>query len=176
MPGPYDELEKEAENLERQSKEEFNKKGFILAISLLEEAKEIYSKLGFHGKIDMLNQRILRLKNLIRFERQDTAVKTKSEVDFQKRVDKVLIEKERYQEKKIAENKLPSPEVKKKLEKIRLLKEKAAKEQKLGKFPRVIGRYEYILELYKSIPKDIINLSTEILEIEKKLSIIRTKK
>ena len=176
MPGPYDELEKEAENLERQSKEEFNKKGFILAISLLEEAKEIYSKLGFHGKIDMLNQRILRLKNLIRFERQDTAVKTKSEVDFQKRVDKVLIEKVRYQEKKIAENKLPSPEVKKKLEKIRLLKEKAAKEQKLGKFPRVIGRYEYILELYKSIPKDIINLSTEILEIEKKLSIIRTKK
>lgn len=176
MPGPYDELEKEAENLERQSKEEFNKKGFILAISLLEEAKEIYSKLGFHGKIDMLNQRILRLKNLIRFERQDTAVKTKSEVDFQKRVDKVLIEKERYQEKKIAENKSPSPEVKKKLEKIRLLKEKAAKEQKLGKFPRVIGRYEYILELYKSIPKDIIDLSTEILEIEKKLSIIRTKK
>lgn len=176
MPGPYDELEKEAENLERQSKEEFNKKGFILAISLLEEAKEIYSKLGFHGKIDMLNQRILRLKNLIRFERQDTAVKTKSEVDFQKRVDKVLIEKVRYQEKKIAENKLPSPEVKKKLEKIRLLKEKAAKEQKLGKFPRVIGRYEYILELYKSIPKDIIDLSTEILEIEKKLSIIRTKK
>ena len=76
----------------------------------------------------------------------------------------------------MAEDKLPSPEVKKKLEKIKLLKEKAAKEEKLGKFPRVIGRYEYILELYKSIPKDIIDLSAEILEIEKKLSIIRTKK
>ena len=100
MPGPYDELEKEAENLERQSKEEFNKKNFILAISLLEEAKEIYSKLGFHGKIGMINKHILRLKNLIRFERQDTAVKTKSEVDFQKRVDKALTEKKSYQEKK----------------------------------------------------------------------------
>ena len=46
MPGPYDELEKEAENLERQSKEEFKNKNFISAISLLEEAQEILNKLG----------------------------------------------------------------------------------------------------------------------------------
>ena len=41
MPGPFDELEKEAETLEKRSKEEFTNKNFISAISLLEEAKEI---------------------------------------------------------------------------------------------------------------------------------------
>ena len=39
MPGPFDELEKEAETLEKQSKEEFNKKSFFLAISLFVESK-----------------------------------------------------------------------------------------------------------------------------------------
>jgi len=70
MPGPFNEIEKEAERLEKQSKEEFNKKNFILSVSLLEEAKEIYRKLGFQGKIGMLNQRIARVKNLIKHEQQ----------------------------------------------------------------------------------------------------------
>ena len=67
MPGPFDELEKEAETLEKQSKEEFNKKSFVLAITLLEEAKEIYSKLGYQGKINMINKLIAQLKNLVKF-------------------------------------------------------------------------------------------------------------
>ena len=52
MPGPYDELEKEAERLEKQSKNEFGKKNFLSAISLLNEAKDIYldaSPLGTTG-------------------------------------------------------------------------------------------------------------------------------
>ncbi|MFW9990368.1 MAG: hypothetical protein ACFFC3_17130 [Candidatus Odinarchaeota archaeon] len=47
MPGPFDELEKEAERLEQQSKVEFQAKNYVSAISFLEEAKEIYSKLGY---------------------------------------------------------------------------------------------------------------------------------
>ena len=35
MTGPFHQLEKEAETLEKQSKEEFNRKSFVLAISLL---------------------------------------------------------------------------------------------------------------------------------------------
>jgi len=65
--------------------------------------------------------------------------------------------------------------MKKNLEKVNLLIEKAEKEETLGKNERVIGRYEYILELYRSIPQDIINFSREIEEIEKKLSILRTR-
>ena len=89
MPGPYDELEKKAETLENQSKIEFQKKNFSSTVALLEEAKAVYSQLGFHGKIGMLNQRILRVKNLLKREIQETTLKTKSEQDFQKRVEKV---------------------------------------------------------------------------------------
>ena len=165
----------EAERLEKQSKEEFQKKDYVSAISLLEEAKEIYSKLGYQGKIGMIDKRIFQLKNLVKFQKQDTMVKTKGEVEFQKRVDKVLGEKERYNEKKISEQKALSPEIKQKIEKINLLIEKVKKEEKLGNITRVIGRYEYLLELYKSIPKDIINYSKEIYETEKKVVKFREK-
>ena len=63
MPGPFDELEKEAENLEKQSKEEFTKKNYVFSISLLEEAKEIYSKLGYQGKIGMINNLHITYEN-----------------------------------------------------------------------------------------------------------------
>ncbi len=175
MPGPFDELEKEAEFLEKRSKEEFNQKNFTSTISLLEEAKEIYSKLGYNGKIGMIKKRIFQVKNLVKFEKQDTIVKTKGEFEFRQRVDKVLGEKERYADKKLAEQKTLSTDMKNKLEKINLLLEKAEKEEKLGKYPRVIGRYEYLLELYKSIPKEIVNFSKEIYEIEKKIAMFREK-
>ncbi|MFW9901732.1 MAG: hypothetical protein ACFFDY_10670 [Candidatus Thorarchaeota archaeon] len=173
--GPYDALEKEAERLENQSKDEFGKKNFVMAISFLEEAKEIYSKLGFQGKIGMINQRIARLKNLVKFEKQDTMVQTKSEQEFQERVQKVMNEKQMYQEKQAEVQMALSPEMIQKLEKIKLLKEKAEKEEKLNKFSRVLGRYEYILELYKSIPKEIMDTRKEIYEIEKKISLIKPK-
>jgi len=173
MPGPYDELEKEAENLERQSKEEFNNKNFISAISLLEETKEIYSKLGFQGKIRMITQRIAQLKNLIKYEKQDTVVRTRGEAEFQQRVDDVLEEREQVIEKKISEQKILPPEMKIKLEQIGMIEEKAEKEEKLGKISRVIGRYEYILEIFKSIPNEVMNFSNEINKIEKKISTLR---
>jgi hypothetical protein len=175
MPGPFNELEKEAENLERQSKEEFSKKNFILAISLLEEAKDTYTKLGYQGKVGMIDKRIFQLKNLVKFSKEDSVLKTKEELHFQEQVDKVMVEKQRYDDKQQAESKVFSPEIIKKIEKITLLIEKAEKEEKLGKYSRVLGRYEYILELYKSIPKEIKNFSNEIHEIEKKIFLIRQK-
>jgi len=175
MPGPYDELEKKAETLERQSKIEFGKKNFPSTISLLEETKAIYAQLGFHGKIGMLNQRISRVRNLIKLGEHETTIKTKNEQEFQNRVNKVLNEKQRYQDKLLNQQQALTPAVRNKIEKIKMLSEKAEKEEKLGKYPRVIGRYEYILELYKSIPEDSMDLSNNIVEIEKKISILRTK-
>ena len=175
MPGPFDELEKEAESLETQSKEEFNRKNFIKAISLLVEAKEIYKKLGYNGKIGMLDKRISQLKNLDKFETQDTIEKKKSEIEFQQRVNKVLGERERYHDKKLAEKKVLPPKITNIIEKINLVKKKVEKEEKIGKYSRVIGRYEYLLELYKSIPTEIVNFTNEIYEIEKKIAIIREK-
>jgi mevalonate kinase len=176
MPGPYDELEKEAERLEKQSKNEFGKKNFISAISLIKEAKDIYSKLGFQGKIGMIDKRIAQLNNLVKFEKQDSDMKTKGEEVFQKRVDEVIKEKQRYTEKILSEQRILPPEIKRKLERIDLLVEKAEKEEKLKKYSRVIGRYEYILEIYNSIPKDIGDFSQRIYEIEKKIAMLQTKK
>ncbi|MHA2181225.1 MAG: hypothetical protein ACXAAH_07360 [Promethearchaeota archaeon] len=176
MPGPYDELENEAEKLEKQSKIEFSKKSFISAISLLEEAKNIYSKLGFEGKISMIDQRISRLNNLVKFEKQDLAIKTKGEEALQKRADEVIKEKQRYTEKKLSAQRAIPPEIQRKLERIDLIIKKAEKEEQLGKYPRVIRRYEYILEIYNSIPNDIGDFSPQINEIEKKIAILHTKK
>lgn len=175
MPGPYDELEKKAETLEKQSKIEFGKKNFRSTIILLEETKAIYAQLRFHGKIGMLNQRIARIKNVIMLKEHERTIKTKNEQKFQKQVEKALSEKQRYQDKQLAQQQALSPEIKNKLEKVKMLSEKAEKEEKLGKYPRVLGRYEYILELYKSIPKDSIDFSNNIVEIEKKLLFLRTK-
>lgn len=175
MPGPFDELEKEAERLEKQSKEEFAKRNFVTAISFLEEAQELYEKLGFQGKIRMITQRIAQVKNLVKYETKDSAVITKGETEFQKRVDKVLKEKETFGEKKLSEQKAVPPEMKKKLEQVAMMLEKAEKEEKLGKYSRVIGRYEYILEIYRAIPKDLINFSNEIYEIEKKIATLGSK-
>ncbi len=43
----HDNLEEEAEKLENQSKEEFNKKNYTIAISLLNEAKAVYKQFGY---------------------------------------------------------------------------------------------------------------------------------
>ena len=125
--------------------------------------------------IKMIKKRIAQLKNLVKFEKQNAVVKTKGEIKFQKRVDKVLHEKDRDQRYKLAEQKTLPPEVRQKLEKINLLHEKAVKEEKLGQYPRVLGRYEFLLELYKSIPKEIMNFTKEIYETENKIESIREK-
>ena len=123
--------------------------------------------MGSRNDIGMIDQRIARLHNLVKYEKQDSAIKTKGEREFEKRVDKVIKEKERFQERRVAELNALSPEMKRKIEKINLLVEKAEKEEKLGKLSRVIGRYEYLLELYKSIPKEIQDFSMQVYEIEK---------
>jgi len=172
----HDNLEEEAEKLENQSKEEFNKKNYTIAISLLNEAKEVYKQLGYGGKVGIIQKRISQMKNLMVFEKQDTYLKTKNEAKFQHRIDKVLTEKKRYENKQIESLKEIPPQIKGKLEKINLLKEKVEKELKLGRIERVKGRYEYIIELYKSIPISIVNSSFEILEIERILSSLGDKK
>ena len=175
MPGPFDELEREAENLEKQSKGEFNRKNFVSAVNLLKEAQEIYSKLGFQGKVDMIKKRIAQLMNVVKHQKQSTDIKAQNEEILQQRVDKVLKEKERFSNQKLVEQRALSPEMKKNLEKIDLLLEKAKKEEKLGNYSRVIKRYEFIIELYKSIPKEDINFSNEITEIKKKLTALHSK-
>ena len=67
----YDvELEKEAEELKKQAKEEVGQKNYDLAILLLMDAKDIYIQLGFQGQINMMDKQIARYKNVVDFEKK----------------------------------------------------------------------------------------------------------
>jgi len=60
--------EKEADQLEREAKDELSKKNYHSAIELFEKAKVINQELGFHGKGNMIDKRIQRTKRLILYE------------------------------------------------------------------------------------------------------------
>jgi len=45
----------------------------------------------------------------------------------------------------------------------------------MNKIPRVIKRYEYLLQLYKSIPINFVDLSEEISSTEKNISELKKK-
>ena len=80
----YDvELEKEAEELKKQAKEEVGQKNYDLAILLLMDAKDIYIQLGFQGQINMMDKQIARYKNVVDFEKK-TQVNKKTFSDKQK--------------------------------------------------------------------------------------------
>ena len=56
-----------------------------------------------------------------------------------------------------------------------LVRAKADKEESMSKFSRVLARYQYILSLYNSIPKDAIDLSEQISEVEQKILDLKAK-
>ncbi|MHA1458432.1 MAG: hypothetical protein ACTSQR_02080 [Promethearchaeota archaeon] len=95
--------------------------------------------------------------------------KLKQEQEFQGRVSKVMSEKERYNKKLRQQQTALPPDIRNKIEKIKLIQEKAEKEESSKNFSRALARYQYILELYESIPKESVDLSNEISEMEQKI-------
>ncbi|MFX1493093.1 MAG: hypothetical protein ACFFBZ_02295, partial [Promethearchaeota archaeon] len=63
-----DDLLKQAEDLEKQSKNEIKNKNYNVAISCLLNAKDIYTRLGLTGQVGILLKEIVRLKNLAKEE------------------------------------------------------------------------------------------------------------
>jgi hypothetical protein len=107
---------------------------------------------------------------------QKILIKEKDDQEFQKRVESINSEKQRVEEKKLQQQVVLPPLIRNKLEKVKLVKIKAEKEEQMGKFERVISRFQFILEEYKSIPNDIIDLSSEITATEQKLMELKEKK
>ena len=60
-------------------------------------------------------------------------------------------------------------------EKIELIRTKADKEESMNNFSRVLSRYEYILSLYNSIPKESIDLSEQIQKVKQKILDLKEK-
>ncbi|MFX1558510.1 MAG: hypothetical protein ACFFC9_14755 [Promethearchaeota archaeon] len=172
-------LLKEAEQNLDKAKECLNKNKFDEAKLNYEKAIELFNELGWVNQVKTLQRELFNInvykKETERKMQQDISTKQKSQEEFQKRVVKTLSEQHKYQEQQLKKLTALPPDIKIKLDKANLIKEKIKKEEELKNYSRVLGRYKYLLELYKSIPTDSIDLSEEIVDTEKKISELKEK-
>jgi hypothetical protein len=174
-----DSLLKEAEEQLDSAKQYIKKRLFDEAKISYEKAIEIFNELGWHNQVKTIQRELFNIKiykkEAERKLQQEMISKQKKQEEFQKRVASTLTEQKRFQEKQLKKLSALPPEVKVKLEKAKLIKLKAEKDEELKRYTRVIGRYEYLLDLYKSIPVEFVNLSEEISDAEKKISDLKEK-
>ncbi|TFG30051.1 MAG: hypothetical protein EU532_01860 [Promethearchaeota archaeon] len=143
------------------------------------EALDIFKMLGWFDQADILYREIQHVEiyktEFLKKQSFEDQKRQKREELFQKRVD-ALLEEQSQKKSLIRANlmKLP-PEIRKIIDKINLLIEKAEKEVTAQIYERALNRYEYILELYRSIPPDKLNLTEEIAEINQKIEDLKVK-
>ena len=159
--------------------QKLKQKDYDAAKVLYTQAIELFTQLGWHDQITILQKELYNIDLYKKEEelklKKASYSKIKEEQDFQKRVSEVLNEKQKYQVKQQERQRALSPEIKSKLEKVELVRAKADKEESMNKFSRVLARYQYILSMYNSIPKDIVDLSEQISEVEQKILDLKAK-
>jgi len=174
-----DELISKGQEILEMGNRKLKLKEYDEAKNLYTQAIGLFTQLGWHDQITILKKELYNIDLYKKEEelklKKESFSKIKGEQDFQKRVSDVLNEKQKFQAKQQERRRAVSPEIKSKLEKIELVRAKADKEENMNKFSRVLSRYEYILSVYNSIPKDAIDLSEQILLIEQKISQLKTK-
>ncbi|MBY9018391.1 MAG: hypothetical protein KGD66_06115 [Candidatus Lokiarchaeota archaeon] len=173
-------LLKEAEDLLADGNRALVSKDYDNATSSYQQAIKIFNQMGWLDQTRTLQKELRNIELYKKEEQrkieQKILIKKKNDHEFQKRVDSVTSEKQRFEEKKLQQRVVLPPLIRNKLEKVNLAKNKAEKEEKMGKFERVISRFQFILEEYKSIPNDVIDLSSEISATEQKLMELKEKK
>ncbi|MBD3213834.1 MAG: hypothetical protein GF311_14590 [Candidatus Lokiarchaeota archaeon] len=172
-------LIKEAEKFLEQAKNQVDNKQFDDAKGLYRMAIKKFKELGWFSQVDNLYDEVKNLEQYkldhFKKQREEEERRKKQRDAFQKRIQDVKLEKEKEEKRRLEQIRSLSPDEKKKLEKARLLLDKAEKEEGLGKTKRAIGRYNLILDLYNSLPKDKINLSNDIVKIKKTISDLESK-
>jgi len=174
-----DEMIAKGQDLLEKGNQKLKQKEYDEAKVLYTQAIELFTQLGWHNQIGILEK---ELKN-IDFHRKEEEKKgeiarlneVKQEQEFQKRVSKVMSEKQRYNNKLQQRHTALSPDIRRKIEKINLVQLKAEKEESSNNFSRALSRYQYILELYHSIPKESVDLSNKISEVEQKILGLKAK-
>ncbi len=174
-----DELTSKGQELLELGNQKLKQKEFDEAKNLYTQAIGLFTQLGWYDQITILRNEIRNIELYKREEelklKKASYSKIKEEQDFQKRVSDVLNEKQKNQAKQQERQRALPPEIKSKLERVELVRTKADKEESMNNFPRVLSRYQYILSLYNSIPKDIINLTEDIRLIEQKIIDVKAK-
>ena len=168
-----DELIAKGQDLLEKGNQKLKKKEYEEAKVFYTQAIELFTQLGWHNQIGILEKELwnidLHKKEEEKKGEMARLTKLKQEQEFQSRVSKVMSEKERHSKKLQQQQTAFSPEIRSKIEKIKLVQLKAEKEESSNNFSRALARYQYILELYQSIPEESIDLSNEIKKIEQKI-------
>lgn len=155
------------------------KKDFKTAKDWYKEAIDIFKELKLFDVVSGLYKERDNIEKLkteqLKNERQKLQERELKEERFQKRVDDILSEKKKIEEEKLIQLRTIPPEVKEKIEKAQMLMDKAEKEIQMNKFQRAIGRYQIIIEMYRTIPKETMDLSLKVTEIESKISDLQSK-
>lgn len=173
-------LLKEAEDLLANGNQAMINKDYDKTTTSYQQAIKIFNQIGWLDQTRTLQKELRNIELYKKEEQrkieQKILIKKKDDREFQERVDGITNEKLRYEEKKFQQQTVLPPLIRNKLEKVKLAKIKAEKEEQMGKFERVISRFQFILEEYKSIPNDVIDLSREISLTEQKLMELKEKK
>jgi len=173
-----DELIAKGQGLLEKGNEKLKQKEYDQAKIFYTQAIELFTQLGWHNQISILEKELRNIdmykKEAEKKEEIARLNKLKQEQDFQTRVSKVMDEKQKFNKKQQPQTSV-SPEIRSKLQKIKLVREKAEKEENSNNFSRALARYQYILELYQSIPKESIDLSKKVSEVEQKIIDLKAK-
>ncbi len=168
-----DELIAKGQELLEKGNQKLKQKEYDEAKVLYTQAIELFTQLGWHNQIGILEKELwnIDLHKKEEEKKEETARLNilKQDQDFQNRVSEVMSEKQKHNQKLQQRHTALSPDIRSKIEKIKLVQLKAEKEESSKNFSGALARYQYILELYQSIPKESIDLSNEILAIEQKI-------
>jgi hypothetical protein len=172
-------LQSDLEHLLDSAKKAIKDKNYDVAKISYENAIKILSQLGWFNQVRTLQKELKNIE-IYKKEEEDSIVQKaitqqKYQKEFEERIEKANLEQQHYIKKSIKESEKLPIEIQQKLKKVELIKTKAEKEEGLHKYDRVASRYQYILNILKTLPKDIIDLSEEILKIETKLTELKGK-
>jgi hypothetical protein len=174
-----EQLQSELNNLLDSAKKAINNKKYDEAKSFYENAIKILSQLGWFNQVRTLQK---ELKNIEIYKKEEEVTvfqkkmtQEKFQKEFEQRIEKANLEQQHYLEKSLEQSENLPSEIQQKLKKANLIKRKAEKEEELQRYDRVPSRYQYVLDIYKTIPKDIVDLSDEISKIETKLTVLKGK-
>ena len=174
-----DELIAKGQELLEKGNQKLKQKEYDEAKIFYTEAIELFTQLGWHNQIGILEKELWNIDLHKKEEEKKGEIarlnKLIQEQEFQNRVSEVMSEKQRLSEKLQQTHSALPPDLRSKIEKIKLVQEKAEKEEHSNNFSRALSRYQYILELYKSIPKENIDLSNKISEVEQKILDLKAK-
>ncbi|MFO8020127.1 MAG: hypothetical protein R6U96_16000 [Promethearchaeia archaeon] len=155
-------------------------KQFSKAKQNYRDAIKIFKQLEWFNQVDVLYKEIKNL-NKYKFKHQRKLKKREErrqnqKKEFEARINRLKKEKTERQRKRAKQLKELSPELKRRMDKISMLIEKAEKEIRGNKIQRALKRYRYCVELYESFPEEKIDLTYDLTQIKEKIEDLEQKK